>query len=336
VTIAFLKVGLVSAPGFARAGAVHVIEIGIPRALAPAVGVRCGLLEADDVAPLVPRSSPMDHKGVRGHALIVAGSPGKRGAGRLAASAALRAGAGLVTLASPWRGGEPAAPDPVMTAELDVGDAEPDDAVAARLDALVAGKRALAIGPGMQRGRGGEALVRAALAQGRAPLVIDADGLNQLTLEQVAEAATPAVLTPHPGEAARLLGITAAEVEADRLAAVRALAARSRAVVLLKGARTLICDGNVDDGFVTINPTGGAGLATGGSGDVLTGVIAAFLAQGLAPAEAARLGAWVHGAAGERAAARLGAARSVIASDLGDEIGPVLAEIQSCHRSLPP
>jgi len=320
VTMGALKVGLVSAPGFARAGAVRVAEIGIPRALITAQVTRAGLLEQADLRSIAPRSGLLDHKGRRGHVLVVAGSPGHRGAGRLAAWAALRAGAGLVTLAGPGPG-ELVAPDPVMTAICD----RPDD-----LAALLPGKAALVIGPGMLRDDDGARLVDAALASA-VPCVLDADALNHLAgggLALVASAAAPAVLTPHPGEAARLLACTVAEIERDRLAAVRRLAAESRAVVVLKGARTLICDGTLDDDFVAINPTGGPSLASGGTGDVLAGAIGALLAQGLVPRDAARLAVWCHGYSGDLAAGASGI-RAVTASDVADRIGHALAALSS-------
>ena len=322
VTMAALKIGLVSSPGFVHAGEVRVAEIGIPRALILVQAVRAGLLERADVHAAAPRPGALDHKGRRGHVLVVAGSPGKRGAGRLAARAALRAGAGLVTLAGPGPD-ELDAPDPVMTAWC-------DDAGALR--ALAAGKDAVVIGPGMVRGADGLALIDAALGLA-VPVVLDADALNQLAqgrgaagLARVAAAPAPVVLTPHPGEAARLLDTTVAEVERDRLAAVRRLAAASRAVVVLKGARTVICDGTLADDFVAVNPTGGPSLATGGTGDVLAGALAALLAQGLPALDAARVAVWCHGEAGTRAAARHGV-RGVTADDVVTSLGPVLDEL---------
>ncbi len=319
VTMAALKIGLVSAPGFVHAGEVRVAEIGIPRALVLVQAVRAGLLERADVHAAAPRPGALDHKGRRGHVLVVAGSPGKRGAGRLAARAALRAGAGLVTLAGPGPD-ELVAPDPVMTAWC-------DDAGALR--ALAAGKGAVVLGPGMARGEQGAALVDAALGLA-VPVVLDADALNQLValggLARVATASAPVVLTPHPGEAARLLDTTVAEVERDRLAAVRRLAAVSRAVVVLKGARTVICDGTLADDFVAVNPTGGPSLATGGTGDVLAGALAALLAQGVPALDAARVAVWCHGEAGTRAAARHGV-RGVTADDVVAALGPVLDDL---------
>lgn len=318
VTMAFLKVGLATAPGFARCGELHVAEIGIPDALAEKHGIRTALIEPGDLAPLLPVQDVLAHKNRRGHVLAVAGAPGKRGAARLLAWAAMRTGAGLVTIASPWGGGEVHAPDPVMTEELDP---EAEDGFE-RLRALAAGKQVVAMGPGMPTSDGGRALVHACLAELDVPMVLDADALNHVGthLDRVAAAQAPIIMTPHPGEAGRMLGMSAAEVQKDRVGAARALSARSDAIVVLKGARTLVC---VDD-FVTINPSGHQALATAGSGDVLTGMIAAMVAQGVAPPDAARLGVYLHGKAGERAAQVLGA-RSVTAADLADHL-PVVME----------
>jgi len=309
VTMAAPKLGIAVAPGAAYAGRVVVVDIGVPPAVLAAMAPRAALVEAADAAAWRRPSDPLTHKHRRGHLLVVAGAPGTRGAGRLAAIAALRAGAGLVTLAGPTGGGELAAPDPIMTAALDEVDG---------LAALLAGKHALAIGPGMPADARGRAWIDHALAAG-VPCVIDAAGLGHLVgrLDAVAAAAGRVVLTPHSGEAARLLGTTAAAVDADRPAAVRALAAATRAVVLLKGPRTLVCDGRAGDA-IAINPTGGPALATAGSGDVLTGVIGALLAAAQPPAIAASLGAYLHGAAGDALAETLG--QGVIASDLPDAI----------------
>ena len=353
VTLGLAKLGVASSPGFAWAGAVEIADIGIPPGLVSAGGTRAGLIEDADARGWAPAAAATEHKGRRGHVLVVAGSPGKRGAGRLTALAALRAGAGLCTLAGPG-GGELTAPDPIMTEVLDT-----DDAVATLAVWLERG--ALVIGPGLgtdERARGwveqalggGEpvrlntglratapslpAVAAGPVAAGpvaagpvvpAVPVVIDASGLGHLVgrLDRVAAADRPVVLTPHPGEAARLLATRPSTIEADRVRAVRELAAATRAVVVLKGARTLVCDGTLGDDFVTINPTGGPALATAGSGDVLAGVIGALLAQGLGAATAARLGVYVHGAAGDALAARLGE-RGVIASDLPEAIAQVM------------
>ena len=239
-----------------------------------------------------------------------------RGAGRLAAHAALRCGAGLVTLAGD---GEVIAPDSVMTRSLDGGP----------LGDALAGKAAIVIGPGL--GRGAEAIARVAevLAAG-VPAVIDADALNLIAAGNglaLSAAAGPVAITPHPAEAARLLGSTVAVVQADRFAAARTLAAATRAVVVLKGARTVVCDGthawsSPASAFCSINPTGGPALATGGTGDVLAGAIGGLIAQRLAPINAARLAVFLHGRAGDRLSHTYGE-RGLMSSDLPDEIARV-------------
>jgi NAD(P)H-hydrate epimerase len=303
VTMAAHKIALASAPGFARCGEVIVAEIGIPAPLIATQVVRAGLVEASDISRALPRIELLDHKGTRGHVLVVGGFVGMRGAGRLAATAALRAGAGLCTLAA--TGSDLVAPDPVMTRVL-----------AGELGKLVDGKAAIVIGCGLGHDDIAARYIAEVLAAG-IPAVVDADALvlHAGKLATLSAAAGPLVLTPHPGEAGRLLGITAAEVEADRLAAARAIAMASKAVVVLKGARTIICDGTIGDDFCAINPTGGPALGTGGSGDVLAGVIGGLLAQGLGAVDAARVGAFVHGSAGDTLSERFGA-RGVMSSDL--------------------
>jgi NAD(P)H-hydrate epimerase len=313
VTMAALKVALASAPGFARCGDVEVADIGTPNALIAAQTVHAGVVEPADVVSWLPRAHLLDHKGSRGHVVVVGGMPGMRGAGRLAATAALRAGAGLVTLAS---AGDFHAPDSVMTRQIDGSLAD-----------VVAGKAAVVIGPGLGQSEAAAGWLGDVIACG-VPAVIDADALNLCAgiVDALVRAAGPLVLTPHPGEAARLLGTTAAEVEADRIAAARSLAARTRAVVVLKGARTIVCDGTLGDDFCAIHPTGGPELATGGTGDVLAGVIGALLAQQVPTALAARVGVFVHGLAGDRLAAVHGT-RGVLSSDLPLAIAEVVRTI---------
>jgi len=313
VTMGALKIALVSAPGFAHCGSIDVADIGIPAGVLATQAVRAGLVEESDVALWVPHANVLDHKGSRGHVLIVGGMPGMRGAGRLCANAALRSGAGLVTLAT---AGEVVADDSVMTKALPTN-----------LGELVRNKSAIVIGPGLGQSEPAAGWVGEVLASG-VPAVLDADALNLVAgiVEAVKQAAGPVVLTPHPGEASRLLGITAAEVEADRFAAARALATRSHAVVVLKGARTVVCDGTLDDDFCSVNPTGGPELATGGSGDVLAGVIGALLAQGVTAVDAARAAVYIHGLAGEKLAGEHGS-RGVISSDLPAAVAGVLKQI---------
>jgi len=218
-----------------------------------------------------------------------------------------------VTLAS---AGEVTADDSIMTRSVD-----------GSLAPVLAGKSAVVIGPGLGQSDAAAGWIGEVLASG-VPAVLDADALNLCAgiLEALVNAKAPLVLTPHPGEAARLLGTTTAEVEADRLAAVRTLATRTRAVVVLKGARTLVCDGSGGEAVCSINPTGGPALATGGSGDVLAGTIGALLAQGLSAGDAARAGAFVHGAAGD-ALAQVHGDRGVVSSDLPEAIASAIRSL---------
>ena len=195
------------------------------------------------------------------------------------------------------------------------------------LAALLAGKLAAVIGPGLGTPEPARARVAEVLAAG-VPAVLDADALNLFAgdARALAAAAGPIVITPHPGEAARLLGRTVAEVEGDRPAAARALAAATQAVVVLKGARTIVCDGTLADDHCALNPTGGPALATAGAGDVLAGVIGALLAQGLPPGDAARAGVFVHGLAGEAVAAAFGA-RGAISSDLPAAVAAAIRDL---------
>ncbi|HUX02830.1 MAG TPA: NAD(P)H-hydrate dehydratase [Phycisphaerae bacterium] len=256
--------------------------------------------------PKPPTRPPDAHKGTAGLVLVVAGSRGMAGAAALVGNGALRAGAGLVKIATP-----DAALDTVAalapcctTAPL------ADDGACLRAEAadavltLAEGQGAIAVGPGLGRTRGVSAVVRALLEGLDVPIVLDADGLNAIADEAAAilkSASNRVILTPHPGEAARLLGASVKDVQADREAAAQRLAALG-AVAVLKGAGTIVCDGE----RIYVNKTGNPGMATAGAGDVLTGMLAALLAGGMSPFEAAVLAVRAHGRAGDLAAERLG------------------------------
>jgi ADP-dependent NAD(P)H-hydrate dehydratase len=270
--------------------------------------------------PLLP-SRPRDaHKGSFGRVLVVAGSRGMSGAAVLCGSAALRGGAGLVRVAVP-HGILPtvAAANPCyMTAPL----AEDDhgrvaaDALPALLE-LAHASTVVAIGPGLGQGEGPGVVVKELLARINAPVVLDADGLNALGSDPspLRGRTAPLILTPHPGEFARLLGSDTAAVQADRQSLAVRFAEANRVVLVLKGQGTVVTDGT----RLYVNTTGNPGMATGGSGDVLTGVIAALAAQRLEPFEAAQLGVFLHGCAGDLAAAHLGEV-GLIAADLLDQL----------------
>ncbi len=320
VTFAFPKVGHVIFPGAGCVGELALVDIGIPAAWTEQVPEGVALVDAAAARRLLPARPVTGHKGTFGHLLVLAGSTGKSGAAALAAEGGLRAGAGLVTVAVP-RSEQPvlaAKLTEAMTAPL----AETGGAVGLAawegLEALWAGKQALALGPGLGTARETTALVRRLVEQCPLPLVVDADGLNALEghLEGLAAREAFTVLTPHPGEMARLTGRTVAEIEHDRIAAARDFAQAHRVVLVLKGARTVTA---LPDGQVRINGSGNSGMASGGMGDVLTGLIGGLLAQGLAAPEAAPLGVFLHGLAGDRLADRLGDA-GLLATDLLREI----------------
>lgn len=302
VTFAALKICHALPPSCLHCGDIAVVDIGIPPAVLES---ECHLWwpETRDVELLLPHRADDTHKGSFGHLLLAAGARGRGGAVAMAARAAVVAGSGLVTMA---------VPDPVvsvvdgncleaMTLPLRAspeGEIDGPDGIEPLLERMTA----VATGPGMGTGAGAASTLEWLLDHWRGPLLLDADAINLLAgrPERISGRDIPPVLTPHPGELARLLGTTTEEVAADRLGAAREAASRTRSVVVAKGHRTLVAD---PDGEAWINPTGSSGLATGGSGDVLTGTIAAFLAQGLEPVRAAIVGSWLHGRAAELAGA---------------------------------
>jgi hydroxyethylthiazole kinase-like uncharacterized protein yjeF len=324
-TMGAWKLGLaIEAAG--PAGRVEVVDLGVP-ILTGGGTAGVALLDAAGIAALVPRRAVDAHKGSSGHLVVVAGSAGKTGAAFLVGQAGLRGGAGLVTIASTAAG--QVALDgkaiELMTARYAEGDDADPEASGAALEALAEHAAALAIGPGIPTGAGMRAVVHRLASRLDRPTVLDADALNALGTDAprlLASAPAARVLTPHPGEMGRLLGISIAEVQSDRLGHARGLATASRAVVVLKGARTIVA---APDGRIFINPIACASLATAGSGDVLCGLIGALLARGLDALAAAQVGVFVHGAAGEELAPRLG--DGVAAGDLPPAIAVVMARL---------
>ncbi len=328
-TFAFPKVGQVMYPGAELCGRLEVVDIGIPPEAIAEVEPRMRLLEAHDVGCLLPRRARDAHKGTFGHVLIVAGSRGKTGAALLAAAATARAGAGLTTLAAP------AALLPVVEGHVREVMCEPlpdglDTGAAPALDRLLAGRAAVVCGPGLGQAEGARAIVHHVVRHARTPLVLDADGLNAIAGTAVLrERPAPTIVTPHPGEMARLLGCSTTEVQADRVATARRFAAAHDVVTVLKGARTVIA---APGGGVAISPTGNPGMGSGGMGDVLSGILGGLLAQGLDAMAAASLGVFAHGAAADAVAARRGEV-GLLAGDLLDELPPTIARLQAEGRA---
>jgi NAD(P)H-hydrate epimerase len=322
---------LILEPAASHAGPWRVIDIGIPDDAVAAETPELEWLDAVAASKLVPTRPPDAHKGTMGHLLVVAGSRGKSGAATLLARAALRSGVGLVTAAVPRSIHAIVASSQaeLMTEPL------PENrrgalslGASARALALLSQRDALALGPGLGTDSASRAAVLDLLAKCSAPCVLDADGLNALATgprRRASSAPRPKtlVLTPHPGEAARLLRTTAAAIQADRLGSARQLASETGAIVALKGRRTIVSH---PDGRAAFVATGNPGMATGGTGDALTGVIGALLARRLTAFDAARLGTYVHGAAGDLAAERHGE-EGMIAGDLVDALPEAWREI---------
>ncbi|HWR97937.1 MAG TPA: NAD(P)H-hydrate dehydratase, partial [Candidatus Methanoperedens sp.] len=280
VTFGYPKRGLVEFPAAALTGRLWCADIGFPRETDDLVAGDLNLLTPADLAPHLAPRDPQAHKGSCGHVLVLAGSRGMVGAAALAARGALRGGAGLVTVALPASVAPPLLPSLPEAMLLPLPDGGTGVAGPAAADALrerLAAANVLVAGPGLSRTAESAALVREMARTAAVPLVLDADALHGLAdnpAMQPAWRCGPAVLTPHPGEAARLLGTDATAVQADRVAAARRCAAHFGAAVVLKGARTVIAE---PGGTAWINPTGNPAMAAPGMGDVLAGLIGAHL-----------------------------------------------------------
>ena len=321
VTLGALKIPLVVSPAAERAGEVVVADIGIPARVVDALaGPRVELLERDDLRARLPVRARDAHKGDCGRVVVVAGSPGKTGAARLAGTGALRSGAGLVTVATPASCVGPVAAVPeYMTAALP----ETEEGTVRRTaadDVLALGADVVAVGPGLGVGPEPRALVRALVERVAGPLVLDADALNVLAGEPGTLAIRRdrvTVATPHPGEMARLAGTAVADVQANRIDAARRFAEERGVHIVLKGARTVIA---APSGAIRVNASGNPGMATGGTGDVLAGVLAAWLAQAEDAEAATSLAVHLHGLAGDLAAKRIGET-ALVAGDVADHLG---------------
>lgn len=324
VCLGALKVGAVVYPGAAFCGQVAVADIGMPPGLLENVDTWL-VLDADAAALLPPR--PRDaHKGTFGRVLVVGGSVGMSGAPAMCGLASLRAGAGLVKVAVPASIRKEVAGHAMELMTL--GLPETGGALAAEgLEILLeeaARADVVAVGPGLSLAPGAAEVTSGLRKNLSVPMVIDADGLAAFAGDPAyARGASPCVLTPHPGEMARLMGCSVEEVQSDRLGAARSAAERSGCVVVLKGAGTIVAS---PEGRAAVNSTGNSGMATAGSGDVLTGLIAGLLAQGLGAWEAAVLGVYLHGLAGDLAAERVGE-RALLAGD-------VLGQVPEAWRTL--
>ena len=324
VTFAGLKRSLLLAPAAAQAGAVEIGDIGVSAEEARR-GITTWRLEIADARPCFPPRDLDAHKSRFGHLLVVAGSLGKTGAAVLAGRAALRSGVGLCTIAVP------ASQQPIVAAQAPeyMTEALPETAAQSlslkakdRLLELARRMDAVALGPGLSLDPEAQELARVLIRDLEQPIVVDADALSALAghLDLLRHAAGPRVLTPHPGEMARMLGTTIEAVQADRIEVARTFARAHGVTLALKGAHTVIAG---PDGHVAINPTGNPGMAKGGSGDVLTGIVGALLAREIEPAAALRAGCYLHGLAGDVAARERGE-YAMLASDIIESLPAAL------------
>ncbi len=327
------KLPLVMPPAEQKAGEVVIADIGIPAGVIESIeGSRIELMTRDQMRGLISPRAVDAHKGDFGRVLVVAGSRGKTGAAVLAALGALKSGAGLVTIATP-RSCMPIvaahAPDYMTEALEETLDGTVDFAAAEYVLALTAD--VVAVGPGLGRGEAVTTFMRELLERSEAPLVFDADALNAFADEPsalVGRDGRDLIITPHPGEMARLVGCTVDDVQADRIGIARDFASAHKVYVVLKGYRTLIA---TPDAKIFINPTGSPGMATGGTGDVLAGMLAAWVAQLLDAEAACKIATYLHGAAGELADADEGEV-SMTALDLATHIGDAVLELTARRR----
>ena len=320
VTFGYPKIGLLYASAKTAVGRLETVDIGIASEALTTVNPQTMLLTQESVGALVRPRTLDAHKGDFGHLLVLAGARGKSGAALLSGGAALRVGTGLVTLAGP--SSLNAIFSSVLVEAMTVPMPERHDGSLALNENAVAdavqGKSAIAFGPGIGVSSDTIGLTQWLLLNSTIPLVIDADGLNCLAtdLAVLREARVPVILTPHPGEMARLVKTSNAEVQSQRLEVARTFALQHHCYLVLKGSRTVIA---APDGRAWVNPTGNPGMASGGMGDVLTGIIGGLLAQGYAPERACQLGVFLHGFVGDRAADEKGEV-GILARDLIDRL----------------
>lgn len=330
VTFGLPKTGLVIFPGAQFAGEVVVADIGIPGSVIDTMELPGELLGSDAVLRVYEDRWPDTHKGSYGHLLLCCGSAGKLGAGILASHGAMRAGAGLVTLAVPESAlheVDVATPEVMASPLPETAEGSFSKLGINGLKKLIFERDALAIGPGISTDPEVAELVREVLKWEGFPAVVDADGLNVLEgdLEMLRPRGPSTVITPHPGEMSRLIGSSTRDVQSDRIGAALECAGRCGSVVVLKGAGTVIAH---PDGTFYINTTGNPGMASGGTGDVLTGMIGALLARGCSPLDSAAASVYLHGAAADLAAEEV-TEHTLTATDIVDSLGPTLLQMRN-------
>ncbi|MFO8112889.1 MAG: NAD(P)H-hydrate dehydratase [Desulfosalsimonadaceae bacterium] len=301
-TFGFAKTGHILMPGALYTGRLHIIDIGIPPFVVEHIAPRQHLSRLGEIRASLRVRPAQSHKGDTGHLLVAAGSCGKTGAAVMTAMSAMRCGAGLVTAAIPESintAVESQACEAMTHTMEDSGSGILTNAVLNELLALLGDKRCLALGPGIGVDPKTKKLVENLVRKSTVPVVLDADGLNCIAdnaAKILKNKTADVVLTPHPGEMARLAGLSTEAVQKDRIGCARVFAETHGVYVVLKGARTVIA---MPDGRVHVNPTGNPGMASGGMGDVLTGMIAGFITQNYNIRAALRIAVYLHGAAAD-------------------------------------
>lgn len=328
-TFGFAKIGLVIDPGREFVGRLKLVDIGIPREVAERCGIQRWWLDEELLWGWLPPRPLTAHKGTAGHMTVLSGSRGKTGAATLICQAAARVGAGLVTLFIPE------SLNPILEIKLteamtwpvaETGDQSPSLTALPEILAFLSGKQAMAIGPGISLHSSTRSLVLELIQRSPCPLVLDADALTAVAedLSVLGKASQPMILTPHPGEMARLIQGSTRDVQENRIEVASEFSRRHGVVLVLKGNRTIVA---APDGAIAVNSSGTPAMASGGMGDTLTGMIAGFLSQGLAPFKAACLSVFVHGAAADRCFGSI-ASRGLLASDLLSEIPVVIGDLE--------
>jgi len=328
VTFGLPKRGLLVLPGAKWCGPLELVDISLPRSAVESEKIQDYMIEGADFLHCLPPRDPNGHKSTFGHLIVLSGSPGKTGAAAMVCEAAVRVGTGLVTL------GIPASLNPILEVKLTEAMTEPlpetkeqtiSPEAERRISELCSGKNALAIGPGLSRNPETARLIQRIVSHTEIPAVVDADGLTAFVgkMDIISRKRKDLILTPHPGEMAHLLGSTIQEVQQNRIEVARKFAGENRVILVLKGARSLVAS---PEGDVFINPTGNPGMASAGMGDVLTGMVGGFLAQGFPPLEAAKLSVYLHGLVGDFIAHQKGE-RGMCATDLIEETPRILGAL---------
>ena len=328
-TFGFLKIGHLIEQGPELAGELEVIDIGIPPGIVQSTGIQRCLLTEELLSSWIEPRGPETHKGQAGHVCVLSGSLGKTGAASLVCLGAGRAGAGLVTLFIPE------SLNPILEVKLteamtfpiaETFEKSPASIALDQILDFLKGKQALAMGPGISTHEDTAALVKKLLLKAPCPMVLDADAISAISDDPgiLLKAQVPVVLTPHPGEMARICHCSVSDVQRDRLESASRFAKKYGAVLVLKGHRSIIA---APDGRVAINSTGNPAMASGGMGDTLTGIIAGLLAQGFDEFRAACLGVYVHGAACDRVFEEV-SSRGLLATDMLDEVPTVLGLLE--------